>query len=313
MFVKSFLLSFFGCFFLLSSAQVGLVDECAYFFTFKPMLGSLNTTTDITQGVNKQYDVQSKGFYYGADLLNASWTYVEGAYLVPQIQVPLRIRYIQTDDLHFSDGTAMPVAANPAFYHLNLGLQLQYSPIYFRLGNVLFTPKVGIGFDLAKHNYNHNLAAFVGKEGTSADLQAKINAIAPESPVYRVSFWEDVYGFNLGAYINLGTRFIVEGGWEYYPLRFIIKKTGLSMYDDFGKEGYMDSSPAFLAKLNRWNVELRWNILTNVAAFAKYESSYYKYGIEGGIEDEGIRLLDKEIFTQVNNAIVFGVAIVFAQ
>ena len=311
--VKSFLLSFFSCFFLLSTAQVGLVDECAYFFTLKPMLGSLSTTTDITQGINKQYDVQSKGLYYGADLLNASWTYVEGAYLVPQIQVPVRIRYMQTDDLHISDETAMPNVENPAFYHLNLGLQLQYSPIYFRLGNVLFTPKVGIGFDLAKHNYNLNLAAFVGKEETSADLQAKINAIAPENPVYRVDFWEDVYGFNLGAYINLGTRFIVEGGWEYYPLRFIIKKTGLSMYDDFGEEGYMDSSPAFLTKLNRWNVELRWNILTNVAAFAKYESSYYKYGIEGGIEDEGIRLLDKEIYTQVNNAIVFGVAVVFAQ
>jgi hypothetical protein len=72
--VKSFLLSFFSCFFLLSTAQVGLVDECAYFFTLKPMLGSLSTTTDITQGINKQYDVQSKGLYYGADLLNASWT-----------------------------------------------------------------------------------------------------------------------------------------------------------------------------------------------------------------------------------------------
>lgn len=217
------------------------------------------------------------------------------------------------DGLRMSYGTVLTNKNDPAFYNMDLGLCLTYSPIYMRLGEFVISPKIGFGFDFAKHNYEIDFSKFLGLEGTTPDLQTQINGVLPAQPIYSISFWEDLYGFNLGTYINIGSRLIIEAGWEYYPIRGIIKNVGNSSYDDFGGDNYMETTGALSARLSRLAVEARLNILTNVAVFAKYESSNYTFGFDGGISTGTGKLLDKKVFNQLDYSLLFGIAVVFAQ
>jgi len=312
--IKALLIGIMSIISVYCNAQVGLVNHCEYYMSVRPALGYLTTSSDISNGANSKLNQEGKGLSYGLDWDNATWTYVEGTYLVPQIQVPVKLRYMSagSNGLMMSDGTVLPSrvtqgSKSPAFSYLDFGVNLYYCPVYFGLGDVVISPRFGVGIDLAKHDYEIDLSKFIGKDGTNPNLQNQLNAISPLDGFYGVSFWEDLYGINLGTYINIGPYITFDGGWEYYPIRFMRKRVGMSIKQDFGDNSV--STPASKAMLSRLAFEARYNISSTVAVFVRYESSDYEYGAVGGISTGGGVLLDKNDFNQKDYNLLFGLAI----
>ncbi len=296
------------------NAQVGLIQDCQYFFGVRPMIGSLKTNSNIADGVNPELPLQAQSLSYGIDLLNATWTYVEGQYLVSQLQVPIRVRYMNSRDngLRLSDDTQMPRVNGPSFSYLDFGLSFIYSPVYLKMGPIVIAPKIGIGLDMANHEYAIDLSKYIGKTGTNTDLQNQINAVAPEAPIYNLSFWKDIYGVNIGANVNIGQRFIFDFNYDYYPSIFLDRDVQNTIKHSFA--GNTSSRISINESiLNRLTFEARFYLLSNVALFARYEMSDYSIETKSSITTGGATLLNSTLFYQKNANLLFGVDVVFLQ
>ncbi|NTW33363.1 MAG: hypothetical protein HGB12_12200 [Bacteroidetes bacterium] len=264
-------------------AQLGKIDDTKYFMSFEPVIGSLSGKSNISEGINPNLTLESKGLVYGVDWVSARWAEVDDGFLVPKLQIPMRFRYMRSgsDGLSTSDGTYFPEEARSdpkdkpwvPFNYFDFSIDLYISPYYYQTGSVIITPKFGVGIDLGHHDYNIDLSKFLGKEGTVSNLGDDINA--SYSPFYTYTFWEDLYGINVGSYFNISQRVLIDAGWEYYPGRFmtkLMKSTIHSIWNAVPGTGESKHS-----KLSRFSVKGQVRIISWVSAFVKYENSNYKF------------------------------------
>jgi hypothetical protein len=291
----------------LGSAQVQKLTDAKYYMYFKPVIGSLRGSSDLTRDINPNFTLESRGLLMGIDWVSGRWTEVDEA-LVPKIQVPIKIRYMGAKDmkgLKINDGTCFPEepGADPKdnprkpFDYLDFSFDLYYSPISFKFGSTVLTPKIGIDIDLARHEYDIDVSKFLGKEGTYANLQADINN--SYSSFYSYAFWEDILGFNAGLYINLGKRVFVDLGYEYYPVRLMTKQIGNSINTNW------DAMPGTAAsestRISKFNIEGQFRIVSWFSAFARYEYANYKYS--------GPHFVTSGDFYQKYSNLMFGVTL----
>lgn len=291
----------------LSSAQINKLTNTEYYMYIKPVLGSLSGSTNLTRDINPNYTLESRGLLMGIDWVNGLWTDVDDIF-VPKILVPFKIRYMGAQDmkgLKMSDGTYFPEVVRPdskdkpwkPFNYLDFCLDFYYSPYSFQFGTILLTPKIGLDYDLARHDYNIDLSKFLGKEGTYDNLPDVINN--SYSSCYTYTFWEDILGFNVGCYFSFGKRVFIDLGYEYYPLRFMTKQTGNSIYKNWNTVAGTYKSES--ANISKFNIEGHFRIDNWFSAFARYEYANYKYS--------GPLLLTSGDFYQKYSNLMLGVTI----
>lgn len=304
---------FFLVFVLVSIANSGnaqfqkLYNE-EYFMCLKPLIGSLRGSSNLTEGINPNLDLQSRGWVWGLDWVNAEWADVDG-FLVPKLQVPIKVRSMSAKTnkgLFTSDGTYFP--KNPAvdlsdkadapFSYLDFGLDFYYSPYSYQMGTTIITPKCGLGMDIGRHSYELDLSKYIGKEGTYAGLQNDINA--SYSPFYSYTFWEDLYGFNLGCYFSVGKRVFIDAGWEYYPVGLVAQAMGNSINSIWNTNSISQKSNS--TKLSRFALEGQFRIVSWVSAVVKYEYSNYNF------ECSSFNIGDLKINQKYSN-LMFGVTL----
>lgn len=289
-----------------SKAQFGKINESKYYMSFEPVVGSLKGTSNIMAGVNPNLTLKEKGFLYGIDWVSARWANVESGYLVPKVLVPIKIRTMRSSDnkgLSTSDGTYFPEEpavdskdkATSPFTYFDASIDFYYSPFYIKAGPAIISPKIGFGVDIARHRYNIDLSKYIGKEGTNTGLPDVISS--SYSPFYSYSFWEDLYGFNIGSYLNFGKRVMVDAGWEYYPLRFMTKLAGKTIHTNYNAVPAEAESKS--SKLSRVSVKAQVRVVSWISLFVKFEHSGYKF--------EGPILLGDQKFYQKYSNLLFGV------
>jgi hypothetical protein len=290
-----------------SFAQFTKMKESKYYMDFEPVIGSLSGSSDISNGINPNQTLKSKGFLYGIDWVSARWVDVDGVW-VPKLQIPMRFRTMRAANnkgLSTSDGTVFPEEASSdpkdkptsPFTYFDFSIDLYYSPFCFKKGSVIITPKFGLGVDIGHHSYNLDVSKFIGKEGTYTNLQTEIDA--SYSSFYSYTFWEDLYGINLGTYVNLGNRLLFDAGWEYYPGRLMTKAMGNTINSIWNARVGTGKSKS--SKLSRFSVEAQYRIKSWFSAFIKYENSNYQF--EGPIYNS-----DQKFYQKYSN-ILFGITL----
>ena len=293
--------------FIAAKAQLEKIDNTDYYMSFEPVMGTLRGTSDFTTGVNPDLTLRSKGFLYGIDWVSARWGMVDGDILVPKVQCPIRIRSMKAGDngLQTSDGTFFPLEAatdpedkaTPPFNYFDMSVDLYLSPYYFKAGPAVITPKFGLGMDLANHKYNIDLSKFQGKPGTNTAIDGKI--AGSYSPYYYYSFWEDLYGINLGTYVNMGQRLMVDISWEYYPARFMTKMIGNTINTIW--DANLNSYESVSSKHRRFSVKAQYRIISRMSVFMKLENSKYQF--------EGTTVLGTQPFYQKYSNLMFGITL----
>ena len=294
--------------FFQGQAQFSKIEETDYYMSFEPVFGSLRGTSNITNGVNPNLTLKSQGTLFGIDWVSSRWDEVDGERLVPKLQFPIKIRYMKSKDmkgLKTSDGTCFPEEARSdpkdkpwaPFNYLDFSFDFYYSPFYYKTNNFIITPKFGLGLDLARHDYNVDLSKFLGKEGTDSTLGAYIND--SYSPFYTYTFWEDLYGINLGSYVNVGKRVLIDAGWEYYPGRLMTKAVGNTINSIWN--AVPGHSKSRSSKLSRFTIKGQVRIVSWVSVFVKYENSNYKF--------EGPIICGDQKFYQRYSNLLFGVTL----
>lgn len=290
-----------------SYAQPKKLDDTKYGMSIHPFCGFLNGNTNFTQSVNPNQNVLTNGFYYGLDWVNTRWKSVDKKMGVPLIQVPIKIKYLRSNDKNttLTDGTILPfedyssIGEDPKspYTFFSFGIDFYYSPFFIKVNNFIFTPKIGFGGDLGYHSYNVDLSKFIGKEGTNSGLQNYIND--SYSPFINYTFWEDLYGFNIGAYLHITRYFMFDIGWEYYPIRLMTKFIGNTINMNYDAIPYTYKSSS--SSLSRLNMSGQLIIRSGFSIFARWEYSGYKFA--------GPIIMGNEPFYQKYSNISLGITI----
>lgn len=290
-----------------SSAQFEKLTDSKYYMIIKPMMGSLSGSSDFASGINPNLTLESRGLLWGVDWTSTRWAEVDECF-VPKIQVPIKFRYMRAGNmkgLKTSDGSYFPDEARvdpkdkpwAPFNYLDFSIDFYYSLYSFKAGNVIITPRLGLDIDIARHDYDLDVSTYLGKEGTIDNLQGVINS--SYSPYYSYTFWEDLYGINLGSYFNIGRRVFIDAGWEYLPGRLMTKAIKNSINTNW--DGAAGTAESKSTKLRKITIEAHYRIISWFSVFAKYENSKYQF--------EGPTFTGDQKYYQKYSNLMFGITL----